>query len=656
MELTEKIGLNRKEEFLQAISTYSIRDANGTIATTLHGATRLDLDWWAAREQLRIADGIYEVTDVLAQLNRQVPVFAHISKTDRNLVAFTPDKASGEADRQVTITIGRLLSKYFTVVTDAWIADKVAEHAGEVSNEIEWLEGQDIVNFYANIDRTDKTAACMSSKEFSVQPTVAYMAPGIKLARLRDSSGQTIARCMVYENGEDKRYIRPYGSQTLVKRLQRQGFKVGGWTGVVFNTVEIKLNDSIGIGMKRYALPYLDANGGTARDDYGSIVGLIDGKLTSLSTKMQEMFNRQGYQYARASSTNGYVELSNVDSTDYWVKDGFNPEITIDLVNNFAYKYWDDEAKSLKHTLRDIGSEYSEEDYKHLWRRVQNNATAQQYYVKVAQAFRHQGYWQHDTPENRAALGYEKADPELYPDQAWEADLVTVNLNGVYKRVPTRDMVYVMDEVGEMSRLFVRSLDKSYVKLHPVDGESCYVKKTGLFYLTVTSKRKVHPAWNRDLVITREGYEFPRNIQRSIRVLDKTVGKIKGEEEALFQAYCQAVAYEQLEDKLSAMGFGGALCWALRRLQVSGRILSKSTNKHLDTHTYIHNIDVTDMEDMQYVREILAGMYGLRGDDEVRSFVSNFFNIKLAEMEAVEPEVVELKTVVQEQAPVLMAA
>ena len=74
-------------------------------------------NWWVYREQARILRRVYKVTDTLKKLNSYFPIFAHISLDDPKMVAFTPDVNCGESDKQVRISIGKLLSKYLPVLS-----------------------------------------------------------------------------------------------------------------------------------------------------------------------------------------------------------------------------------------------------------------------------------------------------------------------------------------------------------------------------------------------------------------------------------------------------------------------------------------------------------------------------------------------------------
>jgi len=293
--------------------------------------------WWLKREYMRQSFGVYEEqTSIVNSLQQYHPTMCvHISKEDRTQVAYTPDRAAGEADRQLRISLGRLLHKLYPVLSDDKIASYVAEHQAELSNEIEFLTDKAITDVYIK----GNAGACMS-KEFASlnghHPTEAYWAPNIAMAVLRDAKGAVNARAMVYTPSEtDKRIIRSYGDKKLYNRLLRAGYSNGTWHGAKFNKVEYKAG--------RYLLPYLDGNGG-AGGAMTSCVALIDNELVSIN---ETTYNNLRSKFMTPcttchTNTNGYVNLANIDSTEFQVKCELSG-VDINILLDAPVKYWNGE-------------------------------------------------------------------------------------------------------------------------------------------------------------------------------------------------------------------------------------------------------------------------------------------------------------------------
>lgn len=287
------------------------RGLNNFSWTHKNSAGSYVVTWWAKREYARLTQGVYQVSEVLTRLNKQFPIFAHISLDDPKLVAFTPDANCGENDKQVRLTIGKLISKYLPIISQKCLQEMILDHESETNPEILWASGQELTDIYKNMG---SIGACMSKTNWAVHPTVAYHTDEIKLAYLK--KGDTIvARTLVYEpkDGSKKVFIRMYPrAHALEKHLNKLGYVVGNFSGAKLNTVKIK-ND-------QYALPYLDGNNTTAGSEYSS-TALIDGQITVLNSSLLETIRStypgKSYKKIVSYTANGYAEFENIDSKDF---------------------------------------------------------------------------------------------------------------------------------------------------------------------------------------------------------------------------------------------------------------------------------------------------------------------------------------------------
>jgi hypothetical protein len=476
--------------------------------------------WWAAREKARMTEGIYETTETLSYLNLVNPwAFAHVSLEDKTMVAYTPDKASGEADRQVRLSIGKLVSKLCPLLVDHRVAELVEQHNAELTNEIFFMSGKDIAEFYA---KDSVTGACMSAKAFVVQPALAYDAPNIRMAYLKDSSGRINARCMVYEPSEtDKRYIRGYGSPVLVKRLVRAGYKCGTWEGARFKTLtqrsgeELKISEENKSECFDLVLPYLDSSGGMAGP--GSTVALFDGVLTSIGADLTYKLTQRGTAdrktYTGSGSSTGKLTIYNFDTSTVNVTDFLTGQPLNTLMESHVTVYDPDTGQfGIASAVAVGGSDYC---YRELRKDRQVSpmpeALPTLFYVDESKTFWHNGYRQVKSPETYEACGYLQLDPEVYPEETsgWQLNLVPTKKGFGMRKTDAVGTLETLD--GELSYVPAATFKaKGWVKLHRESSEPQAYAKPHAVYLT-HSGRKVHPKYNKNLGLTLLGYEFRRN-------------------------------------------------------------------------------------------------------------------------------------------------
>lgn len=458
---------------------------------------RSNLTSWDLREALRIQHGVYKTSSVLDQVNQVVPVYAHISTEDKTLVAYTPDRQAGEADRQLRSSIGKLLQRAYPCLDEDSVRDLIETHQAEVNPNIVFVEGKAIAEVYME---EGGISSCMTPKEGQRQwtletiPAIAYDAPGIKLATIRGSTGKLVSRCLVVEIGEEKRYIRNYGSPVLQKWLENNGYTPGGWVGVKFNTVKTEGDEH------RYVMPYLDALGGMTKSEHCT-VALVDGVITGVSARFRSYLANEGIPYGCPSS-HGQITLDDGVSTE-----------------------------SLKKKCPISGEEYL--PYDALTVKVWLNAqTVEALLSSVSEGFVITrsgvmarpddvvfigGAYYLNIPAVLEDAGYVKLSAELYPDnQEWRGRYgVKHSVHGYILR--ENAIRYIKDD--EISLIHKSKIEKSDVRLADFDGEKVYAAKGEPVYRTAT-KAKVHPKLHNIVKMHDGKWEYQRG-KKSVQIFGR---------------------------------------------------------------------------------------------------------------------------------------
>lgn len=237
---------------------------------------------WRERESTRLSDGTYVqvpwLTEKWFRDSRYATLhFPHLSqkKTEKGMLAYTPDETHGLEDRQVPIKVGRYLHKYFDhVLTGSDVADWCAKVG---------VEDEDIkLSFASKADEIEKVYregphSCMSYDrshfQAKVHPSVGYTTGDVEIAYLTryDSATDSMritARCVT--RPAKKTFGRVYGDvQRIVPLLNRLGYK------------EDLKGCLLGARIKRiveggaYIVPYIDnIKSGTSDGTYITIDGV----------------------------------------------------------------------------------------------------------------------------------------------------------------------------------------------------------------------------------------------------------------------------------------------------------------------------------------------------------------------------------------------
>lgn len=183
----------------------------------------------------------------------------HISTTDRTKIAYTRDDRSGDADRQVTTTIGKYLARHFPTLKDNVIRDISALYTAT---------GIKIVHTTAemlyHLNRGPKS--CMQSSHFNLSqhPYNVYDPQYGWAMCVREEDNDTVGRALVMMRDGKKYFIRSYlkpkesngyshSDNTMEAWLQSNGFeKFCSWKNEKIKAIP---HDDGG-----YVAPYLDGD------------------------------------------------------------------------------------------------------------------------------------------------------------------------------------------------------------------------------------------------------------------------------------------------------------------------------------------------------------------------------------------------------------
>ena len=463
-----------------------------------------NLPWWARREAVRMSK-TYDTTSVIDQINQKFPVFAHVSTEDRTMVAYTVDAASGQQDRQSRLSIGKLIGKLMPLLSENMIRGMVETHNAEACCTVSFLDSTEIPARYRKWIGTG-IGACMSKNfNHTNDPACAYVGvKGLQLAVITNSSGDDIARTLVYcPTEDDKRYIRCYGSPTLKKWLERNGYKSGNLSGAVLATVHTEPVPSTKFDPDMYSVPYLDANGGMSAE-VGSTVALLDGRMTVLTATQIKTLRNLGFATHTGSST-GYLRTTNISVPDMNV----TCALTGRTVNKLTFEgdlchVWHNGEK--KEALL---SAAMQQEYTNL---------LNQMYVKDEDTIRIGMRTYINDVEILKREGFIKLDATLYPEeQDWKASYsCSIDYDG--RCIKSEDSVAYISFDDELSRVHKSSIPTEAIKLY---GKNTAYAHKDSSWTKAGRGLKVHPRIHDITTLYTGETVFSRGV-KSVYALNKT--------------------------------------------------------------------------------------------------------------------------------------
>jgi hypothetical protein len=227
---------------------------------------------WRERERLRFLSGRYlhTVWSTAGWAVPHVQHFCHVALDDSRYVAYTPDNAHGEADKQMRISPDGYLKKYFSnILTPDNIQHFANEHLDKYGPqpEVFWAHTPD--EFEAVYTESHSSlASCMTHEKSyfssSIHPVRVYGAGDLALAYIRGADGKICARTMCWP--AKKRYTRLYGRERRLRlALEKLGYKEASFDGAKL----LKVEDKDGT----FVCPYIDHHGHVSLTDAHLIVG-----------------------------------------------------------------------------------------------------------------------------------------------------------------------------------------------------------------------------------------------------------------------------------------------------------------------------------------------------------------------------------------------
>ena len=205
---------------------------------------------WREREQSRINDGTYTAADwpgynyLFRLLNKYPDHFAHVSKDKPGFVAFTESPSKGEQDRQLRMTTGRYLVRFYSRHLTGPDIARLAALTGDKGGFEILTETKDIVTAYVHGPNS-----CMGKglEYFSTgeqHPTAVYGGNSdVKLAVLT-RNGEVTARAIVWPEKLQSSTI--YGDADRMRpELHALGYSTGQFNGAKLNRIETKYGDTI---------------------------------------------------------------------------------------------------------------------------------------------------------------------------------------------------------------------------------------------------------------------------------------------------------------------------------------------------------------------------------------------------------------------------
>lgn len=222
---------------------------------------------WEVREKLRFADGSYEPTpwhDETWYQAKHAQHFCHISTEQAGKIAFTENAAKGQLDRQLVMSPGRYLRRYFSSHLDN---NAIEGWCARLSVQLQ----EDALKITQDADEIEEVyvggpGSCMSygASDFDshCHPARVYAGPDTALAYIgpRDDAR---ARSVVWP--ERKIYTSIYGDVSRLKLLlENAGFTKGSLNGARIRRL---------VDGGSYVVPYIDAGDDLADDGEYLIIG-----------------------------------------------------------------------------------------------------------------------------------------------------------------------------------------------------------------------------------------------------------------------------------------------------------------------------------------------------------------------------------------------
>lgn len=508
--------------------------------------------WWLLREYIRERVGLYPEPSPTIRWLRSYDgmaghYFPHVSKTDPNMVAFTPDHTAGVNDRQVKTSMGKVLRRFLPLLNDEQVAALEASHRAEMSSEFLIAETiEDVERVYTTMSGD---SGCMRYpklqwKHTKYHPSAVYARPqdGVRVAYLADGNGKPVARTVIYDNPDDpsdKRYVRLYGAHKRLEAiLKRNGYVCGGLDGAKINAlIDPSREETYGVPYKNFVTPYLDSpGGGSSNHQRGTCVYKMDNEdflrvcnedlADRVSTLAASVWNGDNSRaYADAQHTGGYSRLREIPHNAL--------EFTCDLtggsysaLTESRVKWLTDEGKIVHAAASNLPDGRTSVRASHQGEHITVWASLDNPHIISAGRFG----WVHNDTENLTSRGVMILSAKHYPDTVdaegkrlygayVTRNSVRTTLDGdVILRFDAVELFDIHPESGEEITSYVhmesvRKLGKMGFVSTPVKGgERKWIKKGHPLHV-VTGRGRDAIRGVHNLVLMSNGkWEFERNV------------------------------------------------------------------------------------------------------------------------------------------------
>lgn len=205
---------------------------------------------------------------VQAFLNDNPGFFVHVSKVDPLYLAFTPPEEKYQiGDRQMRISPGKFFKRHAVNWTDETIkAVATAWRASYDTSDIKFAVGPEelervyVTGPHSCMAYSGSTGMGIIGRErhywsSHIHPSAAYDTPDLKLAYLEDEDKHITARCLI--RTDKKIFIRNYGDEALLFKLQQLGYELGNMNGVRLKLIPAVDNNGATLP-NTYVCPYID--------------------------------------------------------------------------------------------------------------------------------------------------------------------------------------------------------------------------------------------------------------------------------------------------------------------------------------------------------------------------------------------------------------
>lgn len=237
--------------------------------------------WWMYREAARAQLGVYpSLTSVLEDMVANLRLhyhYAHLSRDDQTMVAYTSSIEDGLRDKQVKMSAGKFMRKMMFLAPDNHIQLMEASHRSELDPSFLVAHTEEEIKRVYTTMAGDSGCMRYPASNWdlpdSCHPSHAYAYAGLGVAYTEDG-GVIKSRSVIYDNPDDpkdKRYVRIYGDGCLKRKLELAGYRCDNLQGAKIKAIDLhSVKPARYRAGAHYLVPYLDGAAGNQEQTDGS--------------------------------------------------------------------------------------------------------------------------------------------------------------------------------------------------------------------------------------------------------------------------------------------------------------------------------------------------------------------------------------------------